>query len=64
MTYKLRLHENSNNPKISSSELESFEKEFKNRFPNIIFYKQNRVNESNLRSPPLSRLFSPRQGLW
>lgn len=40
MTYKLRLHENEEKPKITTDELVNFEKEFKSRFPNISFNKQ------------------------
>jgi hypothetical protein len=40
MTYKLRLHENEEKPKITTDELINFEKEFKSRFPNISFDKQ------------------------
>lgn len=40
VSYRLHLHEN-NKPKITTSELNNFEKEFKNRFPNVIFDMQN-----------------------
>jgi len=40
MSYKLRLHESSENPKITTNELDQFQKEFKNRFPGISFDKQ------------------------
>lgn len=41
MNYKLQLHEAMENPKITPSELDNFEREFKSRFPNIVFKKQN-----------------------
>jgi hypothetical protein len=41
MNYKLQLHEAMENPKITPSELDNFEREFKSRFPNIVFEKQN-----------------------
>jgi len=40
MNYKLKLHEGQENPKITTNELEQFDKEFKSRFPGISFEKQ------------------------
>lgn len=41
MNYKLNLHEAEEKPKITTDELEQFQKEFKSRFPDITFDKQN-----------------------
>jgi hypothetical protein len=41
MNYRLQLHEAIETPKITPSELDDFEREFKSRFPNIVFEKQN-----------------------
>lgn len=46
MSYKLRLHESEEIPKITANELEQFEKEFKSRFPNIIFDKQTGIGKN------------------
>ena len=40
MNYKLQLHEMIEKPKITPNEFDDFEREFKSRFPNIVFNKQ------------------------
>ena len=40
ISYRLKLHESENKPRVSSNELESFETEFKGHFPGISFDKQ------------------------
>lgn len=40
MNYKLQLHEAIEKPKITPIELDDFEREFKSRFPDIVFDKQ------------------------
>lgn len=40
ISYRLKLHESENKPRVSSNELEAFETEFKGHFPGISFDKQ------------------------
>ena len=40
ISYRLRLHESEERPKINPNELDEFQKEFKSRFPGISFDKQ------------------------
>lgn len=46
VNYKVRLHENEERPKITTEELSNFEKEFKSRFPNILFDKQTGIGQN------------------
>jgi len=46
VNYRLRLHEEEDKkPKITTNELSQFEKEFKSRFPDITFDKQNALGK-------------------
>ena len=46
ISYRLKLHESDARPKITTNELSQFENDFKNRFPDIVFDKQNGIGQN------------------